>query len=771
LSSNNFTGFETGSNCTFQNLDMFMASHLPAFNCSLYTLFSYIKGSNNSIMQIDISHSKVYGHLPGFVFSFYHLTSLKLASNNLTGVIPDPFHTMPYLTLLDLQDNDFSGPIPKTFSRLLMLAELNVRGNKKLNGNVVPKFFHLDYTMGIKEQKSTTCPMLRFDHNNGKIYVDPSYYNKTYCYCNEHFFGNGKLCIKCMLGGSCPGSKTKDLQSKAAKLRTFDDAEPEEAPMIMKPGFFPFPNGSDVKSMHKCPSSGAYVKICVPQHNKCGCYVNTTERIISTQKLTTLHGTKIICNKSCLCLLGHSGRFCSQCIEGYYKEGIHCYKCIVGPRRSAALGILFSATIGSILVAAAILCISTKKLKTSVFLTIAEVMVLFGLVWKHLLPVVIPQIVIVIFILGFSSHLQRCTALLKTAMFYFQVMDSFVSTTAIWPKAVHSMQVYISSSLNLSFSSLTCTLPHFFTLFVKNLMLFFLPVACIGILWLTFILCNLCTKRTKEKRLELNYKCRKYSLVIVDVAYFPIVRSCFSIIVGCRTIEGVSFMKSYPRIDCNSSEYSSLTVIAILELILYVIAIPFVIYLPLLVFYRNYLSDDNSPICNWLSPLITPYKPEYRAFIEVFMLLRRLIIAVLMTSFPASSSLQALFVTMLLLIAIIFEAKARPFKNPTKMKCGDESHHDGLGLENGIDIFMLSCVLLSFVCVGLSTGHGHLVPSALFVVMIPTNGIFVFAFCCSIFYRLLQGGSNADDYGKLPELSESIPNVNEDCDLRESSDP
>ena len=416
-------------------------------------------------------------------------------------------------------------------------------------------------------------------------------------------------------------------------------------------------------------------------------------------------------------------------------------------------------------------CISTKRLKMSVFLAIVEVVALFGLVWKHLLPVVIPQIVIVIFILGFSSHLERCTALLKTAMFYLQVMDSLVSTTDIWPKSIHSTQVYISSSLNLSFSSLPCTLPQFFTLFVKSLMLFFLPFACIGLLWLVFFLSKLCTKRTNEKQLELNCKCRKYSLVIVDVAYFPIVRSCFLVIIGCRTIEGVSFMRSYPRIDCNSSEYSSLTVIAILELILYVIAIPFGIYLPLLLFYRNHLSDYSSTICNWLSPLITPYKPKYRTFIEVFMLLRRLIIAVLMTSFPPSSSLQALFITMLLLIAIIFETKVRPFKNPTEMRCGEESYQDGLGLENGMDIFMLSCILLSFVCVGLSAGHGHLVPPALFVVLIATNGIFVFAFCCSILYRLLQGRSNTDYYVTLPERSESIPNINEDYHLRESSDP
>ena len=382
---------------------------------------------------------------------------------------------------------------------------------------------------------------------------------------------------------------------------------------------------------------------------------------------------------------------------------------------------------------------------------------------------VVLQIAVILFIFGFSSHLQRCTALLKTAMFYLQVMDSLVSTTDIWPKSIHSMQVYISSSFNLSFSSLACTFPSLFTLFATSLMLFALPFACIGMLWLSFFLCKLCTKRSKQKRLELNCICRKYSLVIIDVAYFPIVKSCFSIIAGCMDTGGASFMKRYVWIDCNSSEHTSLTVIAVLEMVLYVIAVPFLIYLPLLLHRRSQLSDDCAPICYWLSPLIAPYKPKYRSYIEVVMLLRRLLIAILMTSFPASSSLQTQCSTIVLLVAIIFQAVKKPYKNPSVESTHDKLYNEELGVENAIEIFMLSCLLLSFVCVGLSASHGTLVPSGLFSITVVINIIFVIAFCCSILYRMLRPASSKEESGSSTEPNELLIDVVEDSYSRDSS--
>ena len=751
LSSNNFTGFEPSNKSTFNHLNIFIASYLPAFSCSLQTALSYLNGSRKTIMQIDLSHSNIHGNLPSFVYSFVNLAFLKLASNKLNGEIPSPWSFLPHCTVIHLQNNNLSGRIPMAFSRIVMLRELNVKGNKLLNGHIAKPFLTLDYEMRIKERLSDTCPLVRFAHNHGALYVDSSYYSRTYCYCDEHFFGNGKDCRKCMPGGYCPGVRRRSSTSKPDELLTRNSVP--ESKMLLMQGYFPFPNESDVKSIHKCPSSGHYYKICVPS-KYCGCLV--TEG-------------KVHCNKSCLCYLGHHGRYCSLCIDGYYKEGIRCYQCPEGSSKGFKFGALFGATVGMILLSVGILFISTKRLRLSVLFAVIEILVIFGLVLKHLISVVVLQVVVILFIFGFSSHLQRCTALLKTAVFYLQVMDSLVSTTDIWPKSMHSIQVYITSSFNLSFSSLACTFPIFFTLFAKSLTLFSLPFACIGLLWLAYFLCKLCTKRTKQKRLALNYKCRKYSLVIIDLAYFPLVKSCFSIIAGCIDIGGVSFMKRYAWIDCNSSEHNSLTVIAVLQMMLYVIAVPFLIYLPLLLHHRSQLSDDCAPICYWLSPLIAPYKPKYRAYIEVVMLLRRLLIAILMTSFPASSPLQTQCITIVLLVAIIFQAVKKPYKNPNVLSSRDEWCNKELGVENAIEIFMLSCLLLSFVCVGLSASHGTLVPSGLFSIAVIINIIFVAAFCYCILYRILQPASSKEESGSSSESHEPLIEVVEDSYSRDSS--
>ena len=771
LSSNKFTGFERDNNHTFKSLEIFMGSHLPAFNSSLHTLLSYIKGSRETIMQIDISHSNVYGHLPQFIFTFTRLTSLTLVSNNLTGPIPEPFNTMPYFTILDLQDNDFSGHIPQTFSRLIMLKELNVKENKRLKGAIVQSFLRLDYTMGIRERKSDTCPMVRFVHNNGTIYVDSSYYNRSYCYCDEHYFGNGMHCIKCMQGGSCPGTTTASVLSKMANLSRDDHLQIPMSAMFLKQGYFPFPSPSDVKTILKCPSSGHKYRTCAPRKN-CRCYVNFKEDKVGVpwRKASSINRLGIYCRKGCLCRLGHHGRYCSQCIEGYYKEGIRCFPCPAGNKKGLQFGILFSATIGSVLISLGILFFSTKRLRLSVVFAVVDVTLISVLVFKHLITAVVLQIVIATFILGYSRHLQRCMALFKSAVFYLQIMDSLISTTSIWPTSIYYMQVYISSGLNLSFSSLACTFPNFFTVLTKSVMLFCLPFACMGLLWSAYYLWKFFSKPTKQKITEFNCKCRKYSIVIIDVAYFPIVKSCFSVIVGCKDIEGVSFMKKFVWIDCNSYEQISLTVIAILELILYLIAVPFLIYLPLLFRNRMNLLDENSPNCNWLSPLIAPYKPKYRGYVEVVMLMRRLLIAILMAAFPDNSSLQIQCITTILLIAIIFQAVTRPFKDPTTVKSNNDVYDDRLGLENGMDIFMLSCVLLSFVCVGLSAVYGTLVPLALFIMLSFTNAVFVIVFCFSVLYRLFWLGSNEEDYGISRDLHEPLVDVNEACYVQASSE-
>ena len=86
------------------------------------------------------------------------------------------------------------------------------------------------------------------------------------------FFGKGINCVQCMPGGSCPGPKVNPTQSKAVKPER-EKLQPLISKMILRRGYFPFPSESDVKSIHECPSSQSFGKICAPTGN-CGCYVH-----------------------------------------------------------------------------------------------------------------------------------------------------------------------------------------------------------------------------------------------------------------------------------------------------------------------------------------------------------------------------------------------------------------------------------------------------------------------------------------------------------------
>ena len=754
LSSNKFKGLETSSNGTVRGLTLFRASHIPTLNCSLDTIVSYLKGSRESIMQIDVSYSNVYGQIPKLIYSFNKLAFLKLSSNRLSGLIPTPSQNLPFFTLLDLQDNDLSGPIPLTFSRLKMITELNLKGNSKLRGPIASSFMLLDYQVAIEERKSDKCPTVRFAHNNGTVYVDSSYYDRQYCHCNENYFGNGKHCIPCISGGSCQGTTTAVSNLNPIKQLPVDQVQLPVSTMLLKQGHYPFPNESNVRSIHECPLSS--FKICVPKEN-CACYVNTSEEIIGIpgSVVPTSNRTRVHCNKSCLCVQGHEGRHCSQCINDYYKDGIYCFQCPGSIWASLGIptGILAAFILWFYRLTKISIRENTHSMITAVSVLVA-IMLPLVLFLTHVITIMWLQIAVILIFLRYIGHFEKCAALFKSAMFYVQVMGSLVLSTDFLQNVMQIGQVFVGLSLNFRFSSFACYLQAPFTPLGKSIFVFLLPFAVTLTLFVIYQIMKCCTKKDCFK---IEHKFRKYSLVIVDLTYFPIVKSSLSILVGCNHIEGVSFMKRYVWIDCRSSEYDSLLLVGFLELFFYVFAVPCIVYIPLLFYYRKDVSVEKSTaskstankstaskstaskptasesiVSEWLSPLINAYKSKYKAYMELAILSRRLLIATLLEIFPANSLEQVLSITIVLVGAIIFQAIVRPFQSPTETQSDNEKY---MGLENGIDIFMLSCVLLSFVYAGLFAGNEISAPSGLLVFILLINGFFLLALVCSIMHR------------------------------------
>ncbi|KAK8300607.1 hypothetical protein V6Z12_D05G402900 [Gossypium hirsutum] len=80
---------------------------------------------------INLSKNKFNGSTsPICNFTEVSLALLDLSNNQLSGVVPDCFHSFRSLTALNLGDNTFSGSLPSSLGSLTSLEMLSLRGNK-----------------------------------------------------------------------------------------------------------------------------------------------------------------------------------------------------------------------------------------------------------------------------------------------------------------------------------------------------------------------------------------------------------------------------------------------------------------------------------------------------------------------------------------------------------------------------------------------------------------------------------------------------------------
>ena len=113
--------------------------------------------------------------------------------------------------------NDLSGSMPTSYTQLLMLRELDLRGNPRMQGNIAQSYLKTDYSQMTKQTmtKQTpsddyACPLIRFKHNNGVVRVDPGYFHRKYCYCDVDYYGTGGFCLPCLANAKCPGVSQRD---------------------------------------------------------------------------------------------------------------------------------------------------------------------------------------------------------------------------------------------------------------------------------------------------------------------------------------------------------------------------------------------------------------------------------------------------------------------------------------------------------------------------------------------------------------------------------
>ncbi|XP_028799958.1 receptor-like protein EIX2 [Neltuma alba] len=104
-----------------------------AVDLSSNKLYGQLPCVSQNVMYIDLSSNWFLGSITHFLCHRQEETKslqfLKLASNNLSGNLPDCWMSWPYLTTVNLANNHLSGMLNTSMASLLELQMLNLRNN------------------------------------------------------------------------------------------------------------------------------------------------------------------------------------------------------------------------------------------------------------------------------------------------------------------------------------------------------------------------------------------------------------------------------------------------------------------------------------------------------------------------------------------------------------------------------------------------------------------------------------------------------------------
>ena len=148
----------------------------------------------------------------------------------------------------------------------------------------------------------------------------------------------------------------------------------------------------------------------------------------------------------------------------------------------------------------------------------------------------------------------------------------------------------------------------------------------------------------------------------LNFTYFPIVKKTASTLAHCGEDNGQRYLREAPWMECEGYDYTILQVLGWLALPLYVIGVPFGLFLPLLHFNKvarrhEMPQQDQESLDSWLGFIYLPYKEEVRSYFEIIFLLRRMLIAFALSLINRASSFQTIAVCFVL--AVVLQAVKR----------------------------------------------------------------------------------------------------------------
>ena len=719
FSVNQLTSLEEG--IKFKSLEVLFLTGNKQLTWTFDALLEAMESTKESLRILNVNECNFLGTIPAKLWGFKNLISIDLRNNSLSGTLPWSYTSLLFLHDLDISANNLSGQIPERYVDLPSLEVLDVSNNPHMHetneeSRTLPKYMAVDYTTFTRRNPSDKfkCPNARLNYNSGLVILDPSYYFYRLCICDIGYYGSGKTCLPCMEGGVC-----KDQMLPVQN-------------MVIKVGFWPSSRDQNVTHLVDCSralGTGPHVNTSCNPTGSCDCWIDWTKK---GNKRTSRSST--VCNKSCICLSGSKGRFCSLCENGYYKQGIRCYPC---HKAETSIYILAALAVVTMVLLTVAFFLHERKRFLSVVFVFSQIILLAVLAILRIIPAWLLELNTIALFVGLAERGKAARGILKISVFYFQTLDALISNNDIWPVEVLKTQRYISNVFNFRFSGLACVIPALFTPLGELASLVILPVICIVCIWLYAGLGYLVStvfrlRNMQERQLRLRNSCLQLSIVSLNLTYFPIVTKTASVLARCGEDNNYRYLREAPWMECEGHGYTILQMLGWLALVLYVIGVPFGVFLPLLrinnVARRDQLpTQKQESLDSWLGSIYLPYKKEFRSYFEIIFLVRRMLIAFSLSFITRSSSFQTIAVCFVLLVSLCFQLCFKPF---------NDSYHK-IPLENTVEAMVLLTLHFSFMNIRYSVQKPN--SSAPIVWMIVAVNLFLL--CAIVLFIVLLLGS------------------------------
>ena len=181
-----------------------------------------------------------------------------------------------------------------------------------------------------------------------------------------------------------------------------------------------------------------------------------------------------------------------------------------------------------------------------------------------------------------------------------------------------------------------------------------------------------------------------------------------------------------------------------LAFVLYVIGVPFGIFLPLLwinVAKREQMTArEQETLDSWLGSIYLPYKKEVRSYFEILFLLRRMLIAFSLSFISRASSFRTIAVCFILMTSLCFQLLFKPFRDSYRK----------IALENSAETLVLLTLHFSFMNIRYAVLNPD--SSAAIVWMLVAVNVVVL---CSLIISIILLLGRVHDIQSLPTVHQS----------------